>query len=63
VLKRIHQKLHVGFFTQEFPIKLNSQFLVLAVEGEENSFIAIYKLEDIKNAHIDVVSPVTQIDV
>ena len=58
----IHQKLHdIG--SPEFPIKLNSQFLVLAVDGIETPFFAIYKLEDVKNSQIVDVTPAWKIDV
>ena len=49
--------------TNELPIRMNSDWLVMLTNEENNPMFAIYKLEDVRNPSIDVIEPTIKLKV
>jgi hypothetical protein len=49
--------------TNELPIRMNSDWLVMLTNEENNPIFSIYKLEDVRNPSIDVIEPTIKLKV
>ena len=49
--------------TNELPIRMNSDWLVMLTNEENNPMFVIYKLEDVRNPSVDVIEPTIKLKV
>jgi hypothetical protein len=64
-LGTIHQTLDVDAsdLRAELPIKLNSQFVVMLTCQDKQTVFVIYKLEDVRKANNQTVTPINEVKV